>query len=485
MLIRTRILLLVLTLFTFAIGGGLAALMVIHDLQMAVEESQKSRQDLISIGKIRDLLLITTGEIENLQNWKTTDRDRFRQQIDSCQHAIVSLVDPEGNTSKDEQGAIEDLDRSVKNFERAVIHSLRYLEEGIQGRGQERTRNWLKDRLVPDFTAAVVQLEQLQQTRIGELELRARSAAEQVTYLLSILGAMMLLLCGSCFLLLQRWIISPLESLSTAAQQISDGQYGKKIPIPAGDEIGDLAREVEAMSSEIDSYQQRMVERERLAAVGEMTASVAHNLRNPLGSIRALAQGSLRSGDQEQISPSLRTIMDTVDRADRWLKDLLQGLKPIQLDRKPLEDLSLHLERIAAAVKNFSSKLEVELKLEISPSLPQLDLDLRRLEQVVLVLLNNAVEASSPGDTVILRASTDQNEIHIEVRDEGSGMTEEIQSKLFTPYFTTKKGGLGLGLSLTQRIIHGHGGRIDVVSSPGQGTTMSIRIPLTRTAEDE
>jgi len=64
-------------------------------------------------------------------------------------------------------------------------------------------------------------------------------------------------------------------------------------------------------------------------------------------------------------------------------------------------------------------------------------------------------------------------------------MTEEIQSKLFTPYFTTKKGGLGLGLSLTQRIIHGHGGQIDVVSSPGQGTTMSIRIPLTKTAEDE
>jgi signal transduction histidine kinase len=228
-----------------------------------------------------------------------------------------------------------------------------------------------------------------------------------------------------------------------------------------------------------------MVERERLAAVGEMTASVAHNLRNPLASIRALAQGSLRSGDQEQVSPSLRTIMDTVDRADRWLKDLLQGLKPIQLDRKPLEDLSLHLDRIAAAVEGFSSKLNVELKLEISPSLPQLDLDLRRLEQVLLVLLNNAVEASSPGDTVILGASTDNNEIHIEVRDEGSGMTEEIQSKLFTPYFTTKKGGLGLGLSLTQRIIHGHGGQIDVVSSPGQGTTMSIRIPLTKTAEDE
>ncbi|MDE0959591.1 MAG: HAMP domain-containing sensor histidine kinase [Planctomycetota bacterium] len=485
MLIRNRILLLVLTLLIFAIGGGLSALTVIHDLQLAIEASQKSRQDLISIGKIRDLLLITTGEIDHLQNWKTADRDRFRQQIDRCQQAIHSLVDPEGSTSKDEEEAIQDLDRSVKNFERAVTHSLRYLEEGIADRGKERTRNWLKERLVPEFSAAVLKLEQLQQTRIGALETRSQGAVEQVTYLLSILGVVMFLLCGSCFLLLRRWIISPLERLSSAAQQISKGQYGQRIPIPSGDEIGDLAREVETMSSDISSYQQQMIERERLAAVGEMTASVAHNLRNPLGSIRALAQGCLRSGDQQLVTPSLRTIMETVDRADRWLKDLLQGLKPIRLDRKPLEDLSLHLERIVAAVQGFAHKLQIELTLEISSTLPQLTLDLRRLEQAVIVLLNNAVEASGPGDTVVLKASTEDDLIIIEVRDQGTGMSEEILSRLFSPYFTTKKSGLGLGLSLTQRIIHGHGGRIDVVSSPGQGTTVTIRIPLTNPAENE
>ena len=366
-----------------------------------------------------------------------------------------------------------------------MTHSLRYLEEGIADRGKERTRNWLKERLVPEFSAAVLKLEQLQQTRIGALETRSQGAVEQVTYLLSILGVVMILLCGSCFLLLRRWIISPLERLSSAAQQISKGQYGQRIPIPSGDEIGDLAREVETMSSDISSYQQQMIERERLAAVGEMTASVAHNLRNPLGSIRALAQGCLRSGDQQLVTPSLRTIMETVDRADRWLKDLLQGLKPIRLDRKPLEDLSLHLERIVAAVQGFAHKLQIELTLEISSTLPQLTLDLRRLEQAVIVLLNNAVEASGPGDTVVLKASTEDDLIIIEVRDQGTGMSEEILSRLFSPYFTTKKSGLGLGLSLTQRIIHGHGGRIDVVSSPGQGTTVTIRIPLTNPAENE
>ena len=116
--------------------------------------------------------------------------------------------------------------------------------------------------------------------------------------------------------------------------------------------------------------------------------------------------------------------------------------------------------------------------MEITEDLPRMKIDFRRIEQVVLVLLNNAIEASEAGNIVQLKSFRRSSEVFIEVIDEGHGMSEEITSRLFTPYFTTKKSGMGLGLSLAQRIIHGHGGRIDVVSSCGNGTRMSVMLPI-------
>jgi signal transduction histidine kinase len=480
MLIRTRIRLLVIVLLTVSIGGGIAALRVIDDLQLAILESQRSRTDLVAIGEIRDLLLITTGEIADLPKWQAPQRDLFSERIGRCQQIITDLQRPDMEISTQERQAIEALARPVKNFSRAVSNSLRYVEEGLEDRALERTRNWLRDHLLPDIGEAVRSLQQIQQERVGQMESRARSASELVTTSLRIMGIIMLALCGGFFLLLKRWIITPIERLSHAAQLISQGHYGEPIPVSSGDELGSLAREVESMSNDIAQYQERLVDRERLAAVGEMTASVAHNLRNPLGSIRALAQGCLRSDDDDLVEPSLRTIMETVDRADRWLRDLLQGLKPIRLDRKPISDLGDHLSRICDAVQSFGQRRQVEIAIEIKSELPALEIDLRRLEQTIIVLLNNAIEASSAGSIVSLVASTSDRDLIIEVRDEGTGMTEEVQSRLFSPYFTTKKGGLGLGLSLTQRIIHGHGGRIDVVSSLGAGSTLTVAIPLER-----
>ncbi len=478
MLIRNRIQLLVLTILTVSIGGGIAAMLVIQNLQLAIEEGGKSRQTLVSVGEIRDLLLSATGEIDDMEGWDSADRTNFLQRMKSSQLAISTLQQRSHQITSAEKAAIDALATPVRNFERAVSRSLRYQEEGIEQKGVDRTREWLKDHLIPEISTAVQSLEALQQERLSDSEASSKRASQLVTRWLWLLGVSMVILSGSFFLLLRRWIISPIERLSLAAKRISQGQYGEPIPVASGDELGDLAREVESMSGDIAKFQEQLVDRERLAAVGEMTASVAHNIRNPLGSIRALAQGCLRSGNPDDIAPSLKTVMETVDRADRWLRDLLQGLKPIRLDRLPVKDLASQLQLIVEAVRVFSSKVEVELIAKIPTELPAMEIDARRLEQSVIVLLNNAVEASSAGDSIHFTVDFSEDEFLLEVKDEGCGMSEEVQSRLFSPYFTTKKGGLGLGLSLTQRIIHGHGGRIDVVSSEGTGSTLTIHIPL-------
>ena len=483
MLIRTRIRLLLTILLVISLGGGISALTVISELRGAMRESQRSRASLVATGEIRDLLLASTGDIEQLPRWEKTDQDRFQQRIDQCQQIIHSLVDVKTPLPVEEREAILELERPVKNFGRAVTRAFQYMEEGLEDRALNRSRNWLKDHLVPDIASAVRTLEEIQQKRVGFTERRAHSASDLISRVFIVLGLALIGSCIAFFLLLKRWIITPIEKLSLAAQEISLGNYGTKVAITSQDELGSLAREVESMSESIAQFQLQLVDRERLAAVGEMTASVAHNLRNPLGSIRALAQSCLRGNDAETTSLSLRQVMETVDRADRWLKDLLQGLKPIQL-AKMKTALSPHLEAVGQTVRPFAEKRRVELQVQIERDLPVMDLDFRRIEQAIFVLLNNAIEASQMDSTVRLNASHQSEHVLIEVIDEGHGMSDEIKSKLFTPYFTTKKSGLGLGLSLTQRIIHGHGGRIDVVSSPEKGTRMSVWIPTGNSDSD-
>ena len=327
MLIRTRIRLLLTILLVISLGGGISALTVISELRGAMRESQRSRASLVATGEIRDLLLASTGDIEQLPRWEKTDRDRFQQRIDQCQQIIHSLVDVKTPLPVEEREAILELERPVKNFGRAVTRAFQYMEEGLEDRALNRSRNWLKDHLVPDIASAVRTLEEIQQKRVGFTERRAHSASDLISRVFIVLGLALIGSCIAFFLLLKRWIITPIEKLSLAAQEISFGNYGTKVAITSQDELGSLAREVESMSESIAQFQLQLVDRERLAAVGEMTASVAHNLRNPLGSIRALAQSCLRGNDAEITSLSLRQVMETVDRADRWLKDLLQGLK--------------------------------------------------------------------------------------------------------------------------------------------------------------
>ena len=270
--------------------------------------------------------------------------------------------------------------------------------------------------------------------------------------------------------------MTPIELLSHATREISKGRYGESIPITSENEIGQLARDVESMSEEISKTQDQLVDRERLAAVGEMTATIAHNIRNPLGSIRALAQGRMRSDQGADPDQSMKQILETVDRADRWLKDLLKGLKPIRLTYGEAQ-LGVRIPAICEAVSGYGDKRQVTVECLISNEIPAARIDERKIEQSILVLLNNAIESCNPGGVVSLNAHSDGSEIFISVTDDGHGMSESTLANLFKPYFTTKKSGLGLGLSLTQRIVVGHGGKIDVTSEEGKGSRFQLTIP--------
>lgn len=481
MLIRTRLRLILVVVLALAVTSGISAIWAMGRLQVAIDQGTASLQSQRLALEMRSRVIDASSEVSALFDGEEAARLRFEASIVACRDTLRELDSgPSAAVSAaDDRRAAHRLGRTLTNFERAVGRSLRYTEEGQDEKGKERWERYLTGKFVPEVTGVVDQFVELHRRRVSEGQERAKLARERVNLLVSVSSLLVLIVGIASITLVNKWLLVPVEGLVRATRAISRGEFRRKIPISGEDELGQLAREVEAMSASIDEFQQKLVEKERMAAVGEMTASVAHNVRNPLASIRALAQTCQRDPElPTDAIPTMKTIVQTVDRADRWLKDLLVALRPVHVEAKMVQ-VNDQISEIASACELAADRRGVKLALELDPTIGKIPIDPRRLDQALLVLVQNAIEASSSGSTVTLSTEDSPEDSHISLRitDEGEGMTEEVQKKLFTPYFTTKKSGIGLGLCLTQRIIFGHRGTIDVDSRPGQGCQMTVKLP--------
>ncbi len=225
----------------------------------------------------------------------------------------------------------------------------------------------------------------------------------------------------------------------------------------------------------------------RVAELSELAGGLAHELRNPLSTIMInlqLLAETLKDGhcldehDQRRCLLKIETIRKESDRLRRLLDDFLQTVGPGELTTQPVE-LNQVVERLVQfyAPKAEVSKVRLHIKLHPDPLTCQLDEQL--IEQALLNLVINATEATPDGGEVIVRTWREGGRTAgVEISDTGPGIPLEIQDKIFRPFFSTKKGGTGLGLSTTQRIVTQHGGRLDLHSQPGQGVGFTIRLPL-------
>lgn len=225
----------------------------------------------------------------------------------------------------------------------------------------------------------------------------------------------------------------------------------------------------------LQQQQQRLVEAETLAIVGELSAAVAHSIRNPLVSIRTSAELQREiKGDE---TGSLAEIMRDVDRIEHLVRTLLTyAAEPAE--RQFRANLAAVLRQ---AVERFIPGLRsrgTELSVSIAPDLGVVGADPVVLGQVFNSLLANAVEATAEGDQVRLVASRLGREICIELADSGAGIAHEQLQNIFRPFYTTKPRGMGMGLPLARRIVQRLGGRIEVESQAGHGTQVRVYLPL-------
>jgi hypothetical protein len=294
---------------------------------------------------------------------------------------------------------------------------------------------------------------------------------------------------GMLFSLYLAWSFSrPLQDLTDAARKVAAGDLSVQVSPAGGDEIASLSRTFNEMVQRLREnrlLEERLHFAERSTALGRLASGVAHEIRNPLNFInlsidhmrQRLGPGEAeRRADFDRILGNMKS---EISRLNRLVGDFLSFGKPMRLDPRPCA-LDEVLKEVASLVEHKARDQAIAIALEAEPGLPRIVADPELLKTCFLNLMINALDAMPAGGLLglaVRRREGEHEEIEIEVRDTGKGMTAEEIRSAFEPYFSTKDTGLGLGLALTHKIIADHGGSIVLESEPGKGTTVRLRLP--------
>lgn len=293
--------------------------------------------------------------------------------------------------------------------------------------------------------------------------------------------------------LLASWLISrdlarPLTELRHAMAVVGAGDLEHTIAhatVPrSADEIGDLARAFARMTEQLRQSRAQLVQSEKLASIGQMAAAVAHGLRNPLASLRAAAQLARHRVDAP--APAAReqldAIVEQVDRLDLRIAHLLQFSRPAPFH--PLrERVEALVDGALAGCAELVRQRRIELKVHAPAVLPDVQVDPMRLEQALMELVSNALDAMPQGGRLEVTTRAEAGPggaggVAVEVTDSGPGIAPEILPNLCEPFFTTRPEGTGLGLAIAKRYVEEAGGRLDITSTVGRGTTVRIWLPI-------
>ena len=229
---------------------------------------------------------------------------------------------------------------------------------------------------------------------------------------------------------------------------------------------------------EIRRLQDEIRRKEKLAAIGGLAAGVAHEIRNPLSSIKGIATYFKNKSDQNSDDEEMAGVMiEEVERLNRVISELLEFARPTELKLKTTDVNSL-IEHSVRLIEKEASDKNIDIKLDLSQQPVSAQIDSDRFSQCLLNLYLNALQAMGKGGQLSIKDSlTDDNLIVIEIRDTGSGIKVENLNQIFDPYYTTKTKGTGLGLAIVHKIVEAHNGSIKVRSISGQGTSFIITVP--------
>jgi signal transduction histidine kinase len=229
---------------------------------------------------------------------------------------------------------------------------------------------------------------------------------------------------------------------------------------------------------QLQAAQDELVRKDRLAVLGHLADALGHELRNPLGvmsNVVYLLETMCEHAD-DTAKEYLGILKAQIGEADRIISDLLDAVRtlPPQLEEVAVADL------VEQVLRNYPVPGTVAIKVEISALLPRVRVDPRQIQQALHKLLSNAVDAMAEGGSLEIRAREHEGDVAIAVADTGAGMTAQQLTSLFQPLVTSKSGRIGLGLMVVKNLTEANGGRVEVASEAGKGTTVTLMLPAVR-----
>jgi two-component system NtrC family sensor kinase len=306
------------------------------------------------------------------------------------------------------------------------------------------------------------------------------------------------------------FVYRPVKELIRGTHRVANGDLEYRLPVRSDDELGDLAasfnkmtakvadvqahieEQVRRKTAELERVHKTLLSSEKMASIGKLAATVAHEINNPLFGILTYARLVLREllkhdiPGRDELAEQLQTIERESKRCGELVKNLLTFSRQAPSHREP-NDLNTIVRRAVLLVKHKLDMQGIRLEESFPADLPPVECDANQIQQVVLVLMVNASEAMPKGGVLSVSTGIDdaseQGAVH--VKDSGCGIPPEVLPRIFDPFFTTKEdqNRTGLGLAVAHSIVEQHAGDISVRSAPGEGTEFVVRLPIAAAVE--
>lgn len=289
------------------------------------------------------------------------------------------------------------------------------------------------------------------------------------------LGAVLVVALSLAFTLrLRRAVFKPLTVLTGVARRFGAGEFNARVGAVGRGELLALAQAFDRMAEELAERRRRLVDNERMAAIGHLAAGVAHELNNPIGIIRGYLKTMDAKDDPETLNEELQILDEEAAACQRITDDLLAYARPLELKIERIQ-MKTFLEE---TIRRFQGSPGAQgAPIEVDAQMFEIFADASRLRQVVLNLVLNAAQVSPQGAHIMVSGRADGGHYAVEVIDHGPGIPAEEHDRIFEPFYSKRRGGSGLGLSVCQGIVRAHGGTITVVASGSAGSVFCVELP--------
>lgn len=429
------------------------------------QEIQQTRGDLYrQMKELFDTFFLEDADAKN-------EYDAYTQAILKHFGTLNQLA-----TGAQEKKAISDLHNNYKSFVNEAPALFYRYQASPSAASRKSLYQDIETGIFSQYEAVSKRAEDLLALKQVELQTKLDEAkyASIAVLIIPILLAGLLLILSRVFL--KRAIVNPINAIMQATTEISAGNLQQQVPETGAAELATLSQQINNMATELQANRDALVRTEKQAAMGLLVPMLAHNIRNPLASIRATAQLLDEPTHDDDTRESLQGIMQTVDKLERWTGSLLAYLHPV----KPQLSLVNFESILNGALLPLTLKMRdknIEIVKEIDDVL-EIYTDEHLLEQVFYNLILNAIDASPKGSSIGIQATSNNNVLTCSITDQGTGMPFKPDPHTLTPGPSTKRFGTGLGIPFAFKVCEVLGGEISFESAQPQGTCVILKLPI-------